>query len=68
MKLEYRSPSIDNGGNIEFDNFELKTDADVTTIWNNFFHFEIKLTLELEAMISRSIKDNVKMLKCPPRY
>lgn len=29
VKLKYHSPSIDNRGKIEFNNFEFKTDADV---------------------------------------
>ena len=68
MKLEYRSSSIDNRGKIEFINFELKTDADVRAMWNIFFHFETKVSLELEVAISRSVEDIVKMRKCPSRY
>lgn len=63
VKLECFSPSIDNGGKIEFNNFELNTDVDVKAMWNTFFRFKTKIMLELEAMISRSIKDIVKMLK-----
>lgn len=54
VKLEYRSPLIDNGEKIEFNNFELKTVVDVRVMWNTYFRFEIKVLLELEARISRS--------------
>lgn len=34
VKLEYRSPSIENEEKTEFNNFELKTGAGVSAIWN----------------------------------
>ncbi|XP_050885549.1 uncharacterized protein LOC127091071 [Lathyrus oleraceus] len=68
VKLEYRSPSIGNRGNIEFNKFELKTQAGVRAMWNTFFRFEIKVLLELEATISRSGEDILKMLRRPPGY
>ena len=68
VKLEYRTSSIDNGGKIEFNKFELKTQADVRAMWNTYFRFETKVLLELEATISRSVEDIVKMLKRPPEY
>lgn len=67
-KVEYRSSSIDNGGKIEFSKFELKTQVDVRVAWKKFFYFEIKVPLMLEATISRSIEDILKMLKRPPGY
>lgn len=63
MKLEYRSPSIDNGGKIEFNNCGLKVDVDVRAMWNTFFCFETKITLELKGTIPRSVEDIIKMLK-----
>lgn len=68
VKIEYRSLSIDNRGKIEFNKFELKTHAYVRAMWITYFYFEIKVLVELEVMISRSIKDITKMLKRPPGY
>lgn len=42
VKLEYRSSSIDKEGNIEFDNFEMKTGAYLRAMLNTFFYFETK--------------------------
>lgn len=67
-KIEYRSPSFGNREKIEFSKFELKTQADVWAMWNTFFRFETKISFELEARISRSIGDILKMLKRPPEY
>lgn len=68
VKLGYRSSSIDNRGKIEFNNFEFKKDADVRVVWNTYFHFKTKVSLELQAKISRPFKDILKMLKCPHGY
>lgn len=68
LKSEYRLLSISNESKIEFNNDELKTDADVRAMWNTFFCFETKVSIKLEAMISRPVEDIVKMLKRPPRY
>ncbi|CAL5191721.1 unnamed protein product [Lathyrus oleraceus] len=68
VKLEYLSLSIDNRGKIEFRKFELKTQADVRAMWNTFFYFKIKVLLELEAMILRSVEDILKTCKRPPVY
>lgn len=68
VKLENRSPSINNREKIKFINFELKTVADLRAMWNTFFCFEIKVSLELKAKIPRSVEDILKMLKRPPRY
>lgn len=65
VKLEYRSSSIDNGGKIEFNKFEIKMQVDVRDM---YFHFEEKIMLELEAIVSISVEDIAKMLKCPPGY
>ncbi|XP_050916349.1 protein FAR1-RELATED SEQUENCE 6-like [Lathyrus oleraceus] len=42
VKFKYRSPSIDNEWKIEFNNFELKTGADVRVIWNICFSISNK--------------------------
>lgn len=68
VKLEYRSPSIYNRENIEFNNFELKTDADVRALLNTFFRFETKIILELKVTIPRLVDDILNILKCPPVY
>lgn len=68
VKLECRSSSIANGWRIEFNKFELKTQADVRAMWNAYFHFKTKVLLELEAKISRSSKDIANMLKRPHGY
>ena len=67
MKLEYHSPSIDNGEKIEFNKFELKTQANVRDMWNTYFRFETKIPLELEGTLQRSIEDmqaSIGILKC----
>lgn len=68
MKLDYHLQSINNKGKIEFNNYELKTKANVRAMSNSFFRFETKVMIELEATISRSTEDIVKMLKYPPGY
>lgn len=60
VKLEYRSPSINNEEKIEFNNFEPK--INVRAMWNIFFYFEIKIPLKLKAKIPRLVKDILKML------
>ena len=68
VKLDHRSLSIDNRWKIEFNNFELKTDADIRAMWNTYFRFETKVPLELEATLQRSVEDILKMCKRPPGY
>lgn len=68
VKLGYHSLSIDNKGNIDFSKFELKTRASVRTMWDTFFYFKEKVSLELEATLQRSIEDIQKMCKHPPGY
>lgn len=68
MKLTYCSPSINNEDKIKFNNYELKTDANGRAMWNTTFHFETKVSIEVEATISRSIVNIVKTLKRPPEY
>lgn len=53
---------IDNIGKIEFTNFKLKIHADVRASGIHFYRFETKASLKLEAAISRSVEDIVKML------
>lgn len=55
VKFEYRSPSIDNKGKIEFINFEQKTGAYLKAMWNTFFCYKMKVPIEVDTMISRSI-------------
>lgn len=68
MKFEYRWSSINNDDNIEYNNYELKTDANVRTMLNIFFCFETKVLIELDVTISKTVEDIVKMLKRPPKY
>lgn len=67
VKLEYRSPSADNEGNIEFNNFEFKTTKDVRALRNIFFHYENNFLIELDAKIERFVEDIVRMLERPHR-
>lgn len=68
MKLEHCLASINDVCKIEFNNYELKTDANVRVVWKIFLRFETKVLIKVEATISRSIEDIVKMLKCPHGY
>lgn len=45
VKLEYRSPSINNKGKIEFNNYEFKTNANVRTMRSTFFRFETNVSI-----------------------
>src|SRR4051812_45583022 len=56
VKLEYRSPSIDNEGNIIYNNFELKNREDVLAMWRTNFDSEENIPLELEATVRRTIE------------
>lgn len=68
VKLKYRSPVIGNERKIDFNKFELKTQAGVRAMWNTYFCFETKVPHELEVTISRSIEDILKMLKRASGY
>lgn len=68
VKLEYHSPLMVNEGKIEFNKFELKTQAGARVVWNTYFRYETKVSLELEATLQRSVEDILKMCKHPPRY
>lgn len=68
VKFKYRSPSINNECNIEFNDYEFKKNADVRAMWNTFFYFKTKKFIEFEAMISRLFEDIVKILKHPLGY
>lgn len=61
MKFGYRSSAIDKEGKIEFNNFELKTGAYLRVIWNAFFRYETKCSIELDMTIEGLIEDIVKM-------
>lgn len=36
VKIDYRSPSIDNEGKIRFSKFERKTNEDLKVMWNTY--------------------------------
>ncbi|XP_058726295.1 uncharacterized protein LOC131597625 [Vicia villosa] len=65
VKIEYRSPSVDKDGKLVFINCELKNDSDIWALWNTFTSFEEKVSIELDATISRSVDDIIRMLQRP---
>lgn len=67
VKLRYRSSSIDNEGKIEFNNFKMKKSVDFRAMWNRIFRYEIKVLIEVDVTISRSIEDIMKILERSPR-
>ncbi|XP_058751977.1 uncharacterized protein LOC131625098 [Vicia villosa] len=64
VKLEYRSPSLDTEGNVQFTQFTLKTDDDLKVMWSTFRRYSIKGPLEVDAKIRR-FEDVIKMLQRP---
>lgn len=71
LKLEYHSLSIHIRRKIEFNNFELKTDADVRAMWNTFFSFQNKSSAQVvsgNSKIDQRYSENVEaftlILKC----
>ena len=68
VKLEYRSPSVDNEGNVVFNKVELKNQDDVMAMWRTFFGFEEKYPLGFEATVRRTVDEILKMCKRPPGY
>lgn len=65
VKLEFRSPSIDNEGKIQFTMLKLKTNGDLKVMWSTFYRYSIKGSIEMDATIQRSDKDIIKMLQRP---
>lgn len=49
VKLKYHSPSFDSDENIQFTNFELKTDEDLKVMWSVFHRYESKGPIEADA-------------------
>ena len=67
-KIEYRSPSIDNEGNLQFMNRELKNGDDLRAMWSAYRSFQEKVSIELDATLSRTVDDIMRMLQRPPEY
>lgn len=51
VKLYYRSPLIDNEGDIQFKMFELKTNVDLMIMWSTCHHYETKGLIEKDYKI-----------------
>src|SRR3954464_1203612 len=65
VKLEYRSPSLNDEGDIEFTPFKIKNDEDLAVLWTTFDRFSSKGPIELDAKLQRSGADVIKMLTHP---
>ncbi|XP_058725795.1 uncharacterized protein LOC131597098 [Vicia villosa] len=65
VKLEYRSPSLDTEGNVQFTQFALMTDVDLKVMWSTFRQYSTKCPIEVDAKFQRSRKDIIKMLQRP---
>ena len=65
VKLEYRSPSLNDEGGIKFTPFEIKNDEDLAVLWTTFDRFSSKGPIELDAKLQRSADDVIKMLTHP---
>lgn len=65
VKIEYRSPLIDNEGNIRFNKFELKIGEDLKVMWSIYHQYQTKDLIEVDAKIVRYVDDIIKMLKLP---
>lgn len=61
-KIEYRSPKVDNEGKINFNNLELKTDANVSVMWITFHSYVTKSSIEVSVIIARSTTNILKMM------
>ncbi|XP_058761212.1 uncharacterized protein LOC131634558 [Vicia villosa] len=70
VKLEYRSPSFDDEGNVKFTPFEIKNDDDLKIMWTTFQRYSSKGPIELDAKLQKSGEDINKMLWHPqlPMY
>lgn len=65
VKIEYHSPSIDNEGKIWFSKFELKMDGDLKLMWSTYHRYETNGLIKVDATITRSVNDIIKILKHP---
>ncbi|XP_058772016.1 uncharacterized protein LOC131645829 [Vicia villosa] len=63
VKLEYRSPSSDPEGKVQFTQFVLKTIDDLKVMWRAFRQYSTKDPIEVDAKIQRSGEDVIKMLQ-----
>ncbi|CAL5185986.1 unnamed protein product [Lathyrus oleraceus] len=68
VELEYRSPAIDNEGNIQFTMLELKTDDDLKVMWSAFYRYSTKGLIEVDVTIQRSVEDIIRMLQRPEQH
>lgn len=63
IKIEFREYSIDTDGRLKYNFVELKTHEDLTVMWRSFLRRLTKVPIDLDAKISRSVNDIIKMLK-----
>lgn len=75
VKLEYRSPSINNEGKIVFSNFEPKAGANVRVMWNIIFLLWNKMFdrvgcdgCEIDQRYYEDVGTPTWMLKCNVRF
>src|SRR3954469_18898947 len=54
VKLEYRSPSLNDEGDVDFTPFEVKNNEDLAVLWSTFDRFSSKDPIELDAKLQRS--------------
>ncbi|XP_058726385.1 uncharacterized protein LOC131597728 [Vicia villosa] len=66
VKLEYRSPSLDDEGDVQLTPLEVKNDEDLAVLWSTFVRYYSKGLIELNAKLQRSGADVIKML-CRPQ-
>lgn len=67
-KIEFREDLIDIDGRIKYNLIELKIDEDVKDMLRSFRCRLTKGPIELDAKISRSADDIIKMTKHPESY
>lgn len=63
IKIEYRSPMVDNEEKIKFNKFELNTYAYVSVMWSIFHHYANKSLIKVDVALVRSTVNNLKMVK-----
>lgn len=64
-KIKFREDWINTNEMMKHPLIELKTDDDVTIMWRSFRRRLTKGSIELDAKISRSVNDIIKMMKRP---
>lgn len=64
-EIEFLAPWVNIGGRVKYDCIELETDEDLKVMWVIYHHRLTKGPIEFGVIISRSIDDIIKMLKCP---